>query len=53
MPEKIEVKAYLEIQGRFRSISPQEKVRLQENVDRTWKLLEHKCSMSGFPLEID
>lgn len=46
MPEKIEVKAYLETQGRFKSISPEEKVRFQENVDRNWKLLEHKCRMS-------
>jgi len=45
MPEKIDVKPYLKIQGRFKSMSQEEEQRFQENVDRAWRSLQRRCRL--------
>jgi pyruvate/2-oxoacid:ferredoxin oxidoreductase beta subunit len=45
MPEKIDVKSYLKMQGRFKSMSEGEEQRFQENVDRTWLSLQRRCRL--------
>jgi len=45
MAEKIDVKPYLKIQGRFKSMSQEEQRRFQQNVDRNWLSLRRKCGL--------
>jgi pyruvate/2-oxoacid:ferredoxin oxidoreductase beta subunit len=45
MPAKIDVKPYLKIQGRFKSMAKEEEIWFQENVDRTWRLLQRRCCL--------
>lgn len=46
MPEKSDVKPYLKIQGRFKSMSQEQEQRLQEDVDRNWCSLQRRCQFS-------
>ena len=46
MAHKKDVDGYLDIQGRFEALTPQERKRLQDELDRDWQNLLHKCGYS-------
>ena len=43
MPEKEPIDAYLKIQGRFKDMGPEAAAEFQNNVERRWQILVHKC----------
>jgi pyruvate/2-oxoacid:ferredoxin oxidoreductase beta subunit len=43
MAHKKDVNGYLDIQGRFRALTPQERKGFQQELDRDWENLLHKC----------
>ena len=44
MPEKIDVERYVKLQGRFRTLTPEALQRMQEQVDREWRVLQGPMS---------
>ncbi len=43
MPEKKEIDAYLKLQGRFKTMTDEERDRLQMQVDNDWQRLINRC----------
>ena len=46
MAHKKDVDDYLNIQGRFEALTPQERKRFQDELDRDWQNLLYKCGYS-------
>ena len=43
MPEKESVDAYVKIQGRFKAMESETAAEFQNNIDKSWQSLIHKC----------